>query len=72
MKNHALQSRTINASTAKIVRAGESYVAEQGSIYRSGIAAESVGSTMLWLGMIFLPAGRRTSAHRHEGHETAL
>ncbi|TIS10213.1 MAG: cupin, partial [Mesorhizobium sp.] len=50
MKNHALQSRTINASTAKIVRAGESYVAEQGSIYRSGIAAESVGSTMLWLG----------------------
>lgn len=27
---------------------------------------------MLWLGMISLPAGRRTSAHRHEGHETAL
>lgn len=58
--------------TAKIVRASDSYVAEQGSIYRSGIAAESVGSTMLWLGMIFLPAGKRTNAHRHEGHETAL
>lgn len=27
---------------------------------------------MLWLGMISLPAGRRTKAHRHEGHETAL
>lgn len=27
---------------------------------------------MIWLGMISLPAGRRTSAHRHEGHETAL
>jgi uncharacterized RmlC-like cupin family protein len=27
---------------------------------------------MLWLGMISLPAGTRTSAHRHQGHETAL
>ena len=27
---------------------------------------------MIWLGMIALPVGRRTSAHRHEGHETAL
>ncbi|RRH97439.1 cupin domain-containing protein [Mesorhizobium tamadayense] len=72
MKNEAMQSRPIRASTAKIVRASDSYAAEQGSIYRSGVAAESVGSTMLWLGMISLPAGRRTSAHRHEGHETAL
>ncbi|CDX15234.1 conserved hypothetical protein [Mesorhizobium sp. ORS 3324] len=72
MKNEAMQSRTTHASTAKVVRARDSYVAEQGSIYRSGVAAESVGSTMLWLGMISLPAGRRTSAHRHERHETAL
>src|SRR5262245_59156857 len=70
--NEAIQPRTVSASTAKIVRGGDSYVAEQGSVYRSVVAAESVGSTMLWLGMISLPAGRRTNAHRHEGHETAL
>ena len=58
--------------TAKVVRGGCSHVAEQGSVYRPGVGAETVGSTMLWLGMISLPAGRRTSAHRHEGHETAL
>lgn len=57
---------------ASVVRGGPSHVAEQGSVYRPGISAETVGSTILWLGHISLPAGRRTSAHRHEGHETAL
>lgn len=73
MKNEATQSRAGRASTAKVVRgSGGSYVAHQGSVYRSGVAAESVGSTTLWLGMISLPAGKRTRAHRHEGHDTAL
>jgi uncharacterized RmlC-like cupin family protein len=72
MKNETRQPKNARASSAKIVRASDSYVAEQGSVYRSGVSAESVGSTMLWFGMISLPAGRRTSAHRHQGHETAL
>ncbi|MBZ9793998.1 cupin domain-containing protein [Rhizobium sp. 3T7] len=72
MKNEATQLKSAYASTAKIVRGSEGYVAEQGSVYRSGVSAESVGSNMLWLGMISLPAGRRTRAHRHQGHETAL
>ncbi|TIP27051.1 MAG: cupin domain-containing protein [Mesorhizobium sp.] len=72
MKNEAMQPKNAHALTAKIVRGSDSYVAEQGSVYRSGVSAESVGSSMLWLGMISLPAGRRTSAHRHQGHETAL
>src|SRR5260370_34605871 len=72
MKNEAMQPRNAHAPTAKIISGGDSYVAEQGSVYRSGVAAESAGSTMLWFGMISLPAGRRTSGHRHEGHETAL
>jgi uncharacterized RmlC-like cupin family protein len=72
MTNEAMQPRTGHSSTAQVVRGSGSYVAEQGSVYRSGVAAESVGSTMLWLGMISLSAGKRTSAHRHEGHETAL
>ena len=72
MKNEAMQPKNAHALTAKVVRGSNSYVAEQGSVYRSGVSAESVGSSMLWLGMISLPAGRRTSAHRHQGHETAL
>lgn len=72
MKNDAMRPETIQGLTANIVRGSDSYIAKQGSVYRSGIAAESVGSTMLWLGMISLPPGRRTSAHRHDGHETAL
>ncbi len=34
--------------------------------------AETVGSSSLWLGKITLPAGKRTRAHVHEHHETAL
>lgn len=59
-------------TTAAVVRGGSSKVAEQGSVYQQGIGAESVGSVMIWLGEISLPAGARTKAHRHEGHETAL
>lgn len=72
MKYKAIQPKNADAFTAKIVRGGDSYVAAQGSVYRSGVSAESVGSSMLWLGIVSLPAGRRTSAHRHQGHETAL
>ncbi|MBY3053140.1 cupin domain-containing protein [Rhizobium laguerreae] len=72
MKNEATQPKYPHGLTAKVVRGSGSHVAEQGSVYRSGVSAQSVGSSMLWLGMISLPAGRRTKAHRHEGHETAL
>lgn len=72
MKTEAMQRKSVHALTAEVVRGSDSYVAEQGSVYCSGVSAQSVGSSMLWLGMISLPAGRRTSAHRHQGHETAL
>ncbi|ARO28468.1 cupin 2 domain-containing protein [Rhizobium sp. NXC14] len=72
MTNQATQPKKFEPFLASVVRAGGSHVARQGSVYRSGVSAESAGSTMLWLGTISLPAGRRTGAHRHEGHETAL
>lgn len=72
MNNRTVPLRCVASSTAKVVHAGCSLIADQGSVYRPGIAAETVGSTMLWLGMISLPAGQRTSAHRHDGQETAL
>ena len=72
MNNRPTPLRSVTSLTAKVVHAGCSHSVGQGSVYRPGVAAETVGSTMLWLGMISLPAGRRTSAHRHEGQETAL
>src|SRR5436190_11885402 len=55
-----------------VVKGGAGYHAEQGSDYEPGVSAETVGSRMLWLGMITLPPGKRTRAHVHEHHETAL
>jgi uncharacterized RmlC-like cupin family protein len=57
---------------ASVVRAGAKYRSEQGSDYEPGISAEMVGSKVLFLGIITLPAGARTRAHVHEWHETAL
>ena len=51
---------------------GAAVRAEQGSVYATGISAETAGANALWLGMISLPAGQRTGAHFHAGHETAL
>jgi uncharacterized RmlC-like cupin family protein len=57
---------------ASVVRAGAGYRAEQGSDYDPGVSAETVGSKVLFLGRVTLPAGARTKAHVHERHETAL
>lgn len=62
------------AATQKafVVKSGAGYRAEQGSDYVPGVSAETVGSKSIWLGMITLPPGKRTRAHVHEYHETAL
>jgi uncharacterized RmlC-like cupin family protein len=57
---------------AFVVKSGAGYRAEQGSDYEPGVSAETVGSKSIWLGMISLPPGKRTRAHVHEHHETAL
>lgn len=41
-------------------------------MYAAGNSAETAGSTDIWLGLISLAAGKRTSAHFHEAHGTAL
>src|SRR5262249_34166372 len=60
------------AQKASVVRAGAKYRSEQGSDYEPGVSAETVGSKILFLGIVTLPAGARTRAHVHERHETAL
>ena len=57
---------------ASVVRAGESYRAPQGSHYHPGVSSETVGATGLWLGIVTLAPGQRTSAHVHAQHETAF
>lgn len=60
------------AKKASVVRAGTKYRSEQGSDYEPGVSTETVGSQVLFLGAVTLPAGARTKAHVHERHETAL
>jgi len=60
------------AKKAFVVRAGTKYRSEQGSDYEPGVSTETVGSQVLFLGVVTLPAGARTRAHVHERHETAL
>jgi uncharacterized RmlC-like cupin family protein len=60
------------AQKASVVRAGAKYRSEQGSDYEPGVSAETVGSKVLFLGIVTLPPGARTRAHVHERHETAL
>ena len=55
-----------------VVKGASGYRAEQGSDYQPGVSAETVGSKVIWLGLMTLPPGARTKAHVHEHHETAL
>ena len=60
------------AQKASVVGAGAKFRSEQGSDYEPGVSAETVGSKVVFLGMVTLPARARTGAHVHERHETAL
>jgi len=55
-----------------VVKAGARYRSEQGSDYDPGVSAETVGSKVLFLGVVTLLPGARTRAHVHQRHETAL
>ena len=52
MNSNERRDRTrgvVDTGMARVVRGGADVVAEQGSVYASGISAETVGSTTLWL-----------------------
>jgi uncharacterized RmlC-like cupin family protein len=55
-----------------VVKGGAEHRVKQGADYQPGVSAETVGSQMVWLGLMTLPPGARTKAHVHEHHETAL
>lgn len=58
--------------TARVVPGSAAYTSAQGSVYAPGISAQTVGSNVLFLGMVTLPPGERTRAHIHEKHESAF
>jgi uncharacterized RmlC-like cupin family protein len=55
-----------------VVRGSGSYVSQQGSVYAPGISAETVGSQVVFLGMVTIPVEGRTKAHIHARHESAF
>jgi uncharacterized RmlC-like cupin family protein len=55
-----------------VVRGSSSYMSKQGAAYAPGISAETVGSKVVFLGMVTLPPEGRTKAHFHELHESAF
>ena len=57
---------------ASVVSCSGSYRSLQGSVYHPGVSAETVGAKSLWLGIVTLDPGQRTSAHVHAHHETAF
>lgn len=57
---------------AAVVKGQKSEAAIQGSVYAPGVSAETVGATSLFLGVVTLPPGKRTKAHVHQFHETAM
>ena len=59
------------AKVCRVVRGGVSYTSQQGSVHAPGISKETVGSEVLYLGVVSLPPGERTKAHIHERHDTA-
>lgn len=55
-----------------VVSSAAPYRSRQGSVYAPGISRETVGSQAVFLGQVTLGPGERTSAHLHEGHESAF
>lgn len=56
----------------RVVSSANSYVSRQGSEYAPGISQETVGSQVLFLGMVTIPPEGRTKCHIHEHHESAF
>ena len=72
ISGRAVDATIFGSDKCRVVRGGARYRADQGTDYEPGVSAESVGATMMWLGMITLPPGQRTKAHAHEFHESAF
>jgi uncharacterized RmlC-like cupin family protein len=55
-----------------VIRAGESYVGQQGFTYLTGLTGATAGSRGLCMTALTLPDGARAKTHLHRGIETAV
>lgn len=58
--------------TCRVVGAGAEFIGKQGHLCAPGISAQSVGARRIHLQTVRLPPGGRSTAHKHDGHETAI
>ena len=58
-------------ATARVLHGGAPYRTPQGPVYAPGVSTQTVGSEVLFLGLVTLKPGQRTRAHIHERHESA-
>jgi uncharacterized RmlC-like cupin family protein len=58
--------------TCVVLRPGHEYEGRQGLSYKTGIAAETVGSQGICMHLLEIPPGARGNTHMHESHETAI
>jgi uncharacterized RmlC-like cupin family protein len=56
----------------RVVQGACAYTSQQGSVYASGISAETVGAQAVFLGMVTIPPAGRTKAHLHQFHKSAF
>ncbi|MFJ1259293.1 cupin domain-containing protein [Cupriavidus sp. CuC1] len=63
--------RLPKAKVGCVVPSAASYTSQQGSVYAPGISKETVGSEVLFLGIVTIPPGGGTKAHIHERHDSA-
>jgi uncharacterized RmlC-like cupin family protein len=61
----------MDASSCRVIRAGEAYEGLQGMTYLRGLTGETVGSTGICMTVLVLPDGARARTHLHRGVETA-
>jgi uncharacterized RmlC-like cupin family protein len=61
-----------DSGACRVVRGGEAFRSEQGTVYEPGINDRTVGARALFLGIVTLPPGERTRAHVHDLHESAF
>ncbi|BCG02996.1 hypothetical protein PPGU19_075640 (plasmid) [Paraburkholderia sp. PGU19] len=53
----AMETTSPRAKVGRVVRGGASYMSQQGSVHAPGISKETVGSEVLYLGVVSVPPG---------------
>jgi uncharacterized RmlC-like cupin family protein len=64
--------QTATNRTAIVVHGDQPFHSLQGPVYTPGVSAQTTHSQVLFLGVVTLQPGQRTTAHTHADHESAF